>query len=142
MILGVDPGGTTGVVILNPEPLEVIWHDQLAVKEDPLNEGEWARELKRIVPPVRAIAAERFVISPRTLRNTRQHDALDVLGALRYLSIIEGVELILQNASDAKTAFSDEVLKSLGLFDAVKGGHARDALRHALLGTRALYRTV
>lgn len=138
MILGVDPGGTTGVVLFDPESLTVLSYSQLAVKEG----DEWAGALTIAVALADTIAAERFTISQRTIQHSRQHDALDILGALRYLSILEHKPLRLQMASDAKNAFSDDMLKKLGLHGAVKGPHARDALRHALLGTRALYGSV
>lgn len=140
IILGVDPGGTTGVVLLDPQQLLVTGHMQLTVKDDLA--GEWAGWLRHIVPTVDIIVAERFTISQRTIQHSRQHDALDVLGALRYLSIIERKPLDLQMASDAKAAFSDDTLKNLDLFNSVTGEHARDALRHALLATRRLYGSV
>jgi hypothetical protein len=138
MILGVDPGGTTGLVLLDPVDPTVLSYSQLDLKSG----DTWAGALTIAVALADVIAAERFTISQRTIQHTRQHDALDVLGALRYLSVIEHKQLRLQMASDAKAAFSNDVLKKLGLFDSVTGEHARDALRHALLAARALYRTV
>ena len=41
-----------------------------------------------------------------------------------------------------KAAFTDDRLARLDLWTSVKGGHARDALRHALLASRRLYGTV
>jgi hypothetical protein len=139
LILGVDPGGTTGVVVLDPHAIEVVEFDELSLAK--ADDG-WADWLRRTVPTVDTVAAERYVITARTATLTRQGGALDVLGALRYLTIVERRRLMLQMAADAKVSFPDEVLRKLGQYKQVRGGHARDALRHALLATRRLHGSV
>lgn len=139
LVLGVDPGGTTGVVVMEPRTQAVLEYDELALSGD---DTSWADWFRRVVPSVGTVAAERYLITTRTTRLTRQYDALDVLGALRYLCAIELVHLTLQSPADAKAAFADAKLKRLGVWDSVRGGHARDALRHALLASRRFYGSV
>ena len=74
-ILAVDPGGTTGWML---------WDSGL------LDWGEDGREefyatLGGLVDfELDAIVCERYTISSNTLKKTRQHDALELIGVLRH----------------------------------------------------------
>lgn len=125
--LGIDPGGTTGVVILQDS--QVYYFAEWNI--DKVFEGleSWVRQCQNI-------AIERFVITPKTATNSRQLDALYVIGAVLYVAQRFHREVKLQSPANAKQAFPNEVLKEMGMFDKVRGQHARDALRHALLAER------
>jgi hypothetical protein len=129
MILAVDPGKMTGIVVLDERVPLVIEFYQLSF-------AETVRFLDLAIPYADAVVVERYDITGRTASLSRQLDALLVIGFVTGQCELEGRRLRMQGRSDAKTAFSDRVLRRLELFDAVTGPHARDALRHALLAVR------
>ena len=134
-VLGVDPGGNTGLCLLRigahiePEVMDfgqVTWPQILGVAES------W-------VVRCDAVACERYTITQRTAQLTRQPEALYVIGMLYFLAEAAQVPMVLQSPADAKAAFSNDRLKELGL--KVTGRHAKDALRHACLLVRRAYKT-
>ena len=126
-LLAVDPGLTSGVVVLLDGEVESFAEVLFAEVSDVLGP---------LVIGSDEIVVERFTIGPRTLSLSRQPEALYVIGWL----LVEGQRLSkrveLQNPADAMQAFSDDVLRELGMFNTVRGRHARDALRHGLLHLR------
>lgn len=133
VVLGVDPGGTTGLCLLRVDPLEIINYDQVPWPEVLDVAEEWW------VGRCAAVACERYVITARTAQLTQQPEALMVIGAFFLLARKVDLPMTLQSVGDAKAAFSNEYLNELGL--RVKGKHARDALRHACLCVRRAYGT-
>lgn len=136
--LALDPGKTTGAVVLDASSSRdryIEFSAQIEIEDAAETINELIVEFK---PDV--LVVERFVISQRTVKYGRQHEALDVIGGVKFLADLHEppLNVILQAASDAKTAYTDKNLKDLELFTAVKGRHARDALRHALLWTHTL----
>lgn len=128
-VLGIDPGGTTGVAVLSV-------HEGRLVEQAHLRRAGVYENLERLVGMADVVAIERFVISQRTLTKSRQMDAMYVVGAVEYVCSQRGVGFYLQLVSDAKAAFSDQMLRSLGLYSTNR--HERDAIRHALLLARRL----
>lgn len=142
-IMGVDPGGTTGVVIIDvewdekryePDPkrahvfntqLPAVWDTD--VNSVALNMQYFIDEYK---PDL--IVVEKFIITQQTVRFTRQPDALWIIGGVRFLADIRGIPIHMQPASLAKTTWDAKRLQSTGWSKVVKQKHARDALRHAL----------
>lgn len=136
MIFAFDPGGATGFVIYDPETKTVHEYGEIAFEDTPL-------ELNRILSKVTAedtVVCEHYVITPRTVKFTRQYEAFYVIGAILFFLGVNGLGHMFkfQMASAAKTGFPSEKLKELGLFKQVVGGHARDALRHAALCASSL----
>lgn len=134
MILGVDPGGTTGLVkVLNGE----------VVEDDQLNFADTVRWLDRETPSADLIVVERFIISGRTVAGSREGtmDALHLVGVCRALGQLHNVPVMQQTPADAKNAFNDSVLRRTGYYDKVHGKHSRDALRHVLLAIRKTIHT-
>jgi hypothetical protein len=142
IIVGVDPGATTGLVKIHTTeiPLDrkkrrfsarVIEHAQL-----PFDEAVYWIDSQ--LPICDVLAVERFTISTRTITGSRggANDAMHVIGACRALALFNDTRMVLQTPADAKSAFSDVVLRSINVYNQVSGGHARDALRHALLAHR------
>jgi hypothetical protein len=82
------------------------------------------------------IATERYITAPGA-KHTAQNDATRINGALREM-VKEldpdgsWLDLVEQNAGDAKTCADNALLKLLG-FDQPGKVHAADAVRHALL---------
>jgi hypothetical protein len=141
-VLGIDPGGTTGVVVIDvpndenrfaPGPETHVMNDQIEAVWGPESESV-ARKLRRIIQDEQPdlIAIEQFTITQRTVRHTRQPDALWIIGGVRFLADISGIPVHLQPSSLAKTTWDATRLTETGWAAVVKRKHARDALRHAL----------
>lgn len=143
-IMGVDPGGTTGVVVIDvpwderrytPDPECYVYDNQFTATWGFDNSDEAIGvELGFVIrdhnPDL--IAIENFIITRNTVRNSRQPDAMWIIGGLRFLADILDIPVHLQTSSLAKTAWDNERLKETGWYGVVKRRHARDALRHAL----------
>jgi hypothetical protein len=141
-IMGIDPGGTSGVAIIEvpwdetryiPEPTAHVMDTQIVSSWGPDNESV-GRQISRIIRDYQPdlIAVEQFTITQRTVRHTRQPDALWIIGGVRFLADIAGIPVHLQPSSLAKTTWDADRLTTTGWAKVVKQKHARDALRHAL----------
>jgi len=125
-VLGIDPGGTTGLAVIDSDTRS------LHVRElDFVETIDWLymaihAELSRID----RVAIERYVITGRTAKLSRQTEALEVIGWTRGLCQICEIPITLQEPSAAKTAWSNERLRAAGLWTPAKD-HAQDATRHA-----------
>lgn len=83
--------------------------------------------------PRTTIACERYTITSRTAKLTRQPHALEFIGALRSLaSDYPSVTFLLQSKSDAIKLGNDGLLRKLGWYTP-GAGHANDAARQVLL---------
>lgn len=143
IIVGIDPGKTTGVVVVKASGaarVRVLRSAQVHIDEAPMFFEELLNGQQL---PVDVVSMERFTISARTLKASRQEDPLDVIGGVKFLVALHDrdIQLLRFGASDAKTAYSDRRLKALGLFESVAGKHARDALRHAMIATHSIYKS-
>lgn len=123
-VLGIDPGGTTGLASYNDGTWDV---RQLPAAEVPAYTREWiswpwTEELH--------VVCERFVPSARVL--SFQPDALELIGYTRYLCQQYGISFSLQSPGAAKTVFPNPLLKAIGAY--VKSTpHGLDAARHVAL---------
>jgi hypothetical protein len=129
--LGIDPGGTTGFCLI--EDSMVV--DDAEIEFDDLLTDEYMDEF---IYRSNRVAIERFFLTARSVKLSRQPEALYVTGIAMYLASRLRIPVTLQSAADAKSAFTNEHLREMGLFRAVTGPHARDALRHALLAERRM----
>jgi hypothetical protein len=138
-VLGVDPGGTTGLAVLEwdsyNKTVEVVDSLELALEAA----MRWLYD-SAVMLTVEGIGIERFVFTPRTTKLSSQYDAVYVIGAALCIGVNREIPIRMQSPADAKAAFGNENLKDLGAY--VKGEHARDAARHALLYLRTLTRRV
>lgn len=94
-VLGFDPGGMTGIAVWNPRfPRLGTWM---------LPPTEAAATLRSLVQTEHPdlVVGERFHITPHTHKLTRQYDALELIGWVRYCCAEEGVAFELQEARDA-----------------------------------------
>lgn len=140
--MGVDPGGTTGIAII-----DVPWDDSRyeptpdTYRFDAQIEASWGGGADAIgcrmfdlindeQPDL--IVIEKFIITQQTVRFTRQPDALWIIGGVRFIADILSIPTHLQPASLAKTTWDATRLKDTGWAKVVKRKHARDALRHTL----------
>lgn len=136
-VLALDPGKTTGAVIFTPKgvsDIDILDWDEIEYEEMP----QWLFiALDNPSEPVDLVVVEKYTISQRTIKSARHAEPLDVIGGAKFLAALGGIDVRVQMASDAKTAYPDKRLRELGLYSAVGGRHARDALRHALLSTHS-----
>lgn len=137
LVLGVDPGLMTGLAIIEwdgrtpaPEHTPGFWYEEVPFHA-------MAERIKALMNRgVSLVGIERYIISQRTTKFTRQPEASYVIGWVLGLAQLMGtVEVRQQMMSTAKDAYSNGRLRELGY--KIKGdkGHAKDALRHALLST-------
>jgi hypothetical protein len=123
-VLAVDPGGTNGWAT---------WTPSFHGCGQEADFKRFTRLVDDLAPELEVIVAERFTITAETLRKSRQNAALEVIGFLHYVSVREGVELVLQAPGDAKRFATDDRLRSAGWRQPSSQDHANDALRHLLL---------
>jgi len=132
IVLAIDPGGTTGTCSIRwdgdpthiPHPEALIYSEQVAFDDMP----RWLDDELAAIRPY-LIVYERFQISPRTVQYSRQPEALYVIGGVLFAAKLAGIPVREQGAADAKNAYPNDRIKDWK----VKGPHAKDALRHALL---------
>lgn len=124
-VLAVDPGGTTGWASLDPTG-----HFQSGEVRDWLM---WLRQVDRAVNTERyTVVIERYTVTADTAKKSRQYDALEIIGALKYICYVNGVAPpVMQYPAEGKAFGTDRKLHKVGWFS--RGhGHANDAARHLL----------
>lgn len=126
-VLAVDPGGTTGWATW--EDGEVRWGQipgGLFGAVEALIRPDWTVGFAERVD---VCVIEKYTIGARTVKYSRQSDALEITGVLKALSAAGRTEWLYQQPAEAKRLFTDERLREFGWW--AKGEeHARDALRH------------
>lgn len=124
MILAVDPGSMCGYIVVTIDGYTYA-HDE----STPFHMLEQAWSMCKSAD-LSLIVVERFNIDLRTGKMTRQYDALETIGALRYIATRFGVDFQLQNRAE-KSRITPMMLKNLHWWKSTPGGHANDAARHA-----------
>lgn len=135
-IIGVDPGGTTGLfnllvfdngdVLIGDGQVDTLLRPEMAVKT-------WLiAGLECGVPAGRMhVAIEKYVITKRTVKLTRQPDAIEVTGAVKSVARDYDAHVWEYTPAKSKKFASDDLLDRVGWMP--KGGrkrrHARDAAR-------------
>lgn len=128
-ILAIDPGKTVGLAHWDEGRFQWSAQDEKWSFLEWADPSEWDR---RGVGWFDTVIIERYIITPRTAKLSQQHDALDVLGCIRYWCRIRGVPLTEHSASEAKSFSTDDKLKAAGMWNP-GNDHACDAARHLLL---------
>jgi hypothetical protein len=136
-VLAVDPGKATGMALFSyesgSEPV-LEWSKELEQHEvaDAIRSVLWAPEKRHQID----VVCERFVINAQTVRNSQAPYSLEVIGILKQCLLDNGREMddiFFQAPADAMTMFDNKKLKKLEYWHVGGGGHALDAIRHALL---------
>ena len=120
--IAVDPGGTTGVAMTGNGQTVATWE---------LSPMEAVELVEDFIDENSVVVCESF--TPRPGVRTWQPDAVEVIGALRYLCFKRGLELVLQSPAAAKRFGTDDKLKRIGWYKPTRGGHSNDAVRHLLI---------
>lgn len=127
-VLAVDPGKTTGWALAEFDTQAT----PVSGQDDAMPFLELAEAWAERNGPGLTLVVEKFTITAATLKKTRETDALDVIGALRWFSHRYNCPMVLQTPAEAKSFATDGRLRAVGLW--VPGqDHARDACRHLLL---------
>lgn len=130
-VLAIDPGLATGACLVRPEGPELLRSDELDVQQ---YYGWLEHYLGYYEPGTLSIVCERFTINAETAKKSQAPWSLENIGVLRYLTQKTGhATFELQSPGDAKRFVSNDRLKALELWHVGGGGHALDALRHAVL---------
>lgn len=128
-VVAVDPGKTTGLA-------KAHFHDGDARAVygftcDELPTWDAVDIVNRWMDRVDLVVCESF--TPRPGVRTWQPDALESIGAIRYLCRRAGVPFELQSPADGKRFGTDEKLRAMGWHRPSPGGHRNDAARHLLV---------
>jgi predicted RNase H-like nuclease (RuvC/YqgF family) len=120
IVMGVDPGETTGCVVVDSETKEILFEEEIEL---------WhglAEIIQKFSPE--AVVVEDFRLYPTHAKSLIGSDfpASRVIGVLEYLVETHGIKLEKQMAS------SIFVARKTFLKDAGSGPHTGDALAHAL----------
>lgn len=139
LVIGVDPGGTTGISVVRYTPEE--GYDHRAWSASDLGPADLAVCLGGFVTHHAPgglegpwwIAAERFVVSRRAGRSATAAAGERARATLGALEAAYPGRVKLANASAAKGWATDDRLKRAGLWSTgPRAAHTRDAARHAL----------
>lgn len=122
-VVAVDPGKVSGVAVADLPSLRAPAGAELPGLYSTVS---WVENEQP-----EAVVCESFI--PRPGAKSWQPDALETIGALRYLALLHGWEFELQSPADAKKFSTNEKLKKLHWYVPGGEGHANDARRHLLL---------
>lgn len=129
VVFAVDPGATAGLVAFEEHNLQP-W--VMRVQGRPMDVVQMVDQGLKVgsaLPRQRVVVCERFTLT--SVKHTRQYDALEMIGALRYVAHLYGAAFELQSRAD-KSRVSNLVLRAHGLYRGDEP-HMMDAARHCLL---------
>jgi hypothetical protein len=135
IIFSVDPGLASGVALINTEA----GPDNLQMGSWEMPQDETEDATQQIIETYKddfdlRIVVERFTINAETAKKSPSPWSLELIGSIKYICRINGMPVpTLQTPTDAKNFVPNSRLKALGLWHRGGGGHALDALRHAVL---------
>jgi hypothetical protein len=136
MIIGVDPGLTTGVYIYRTYEANMTY-----VPDGPVQLESWQvastlyEWLNRVLAHVEEtdvhIAVEKYIITSRTAKLSQQSEALEITGAVKGVASLFPLVPEPRQYLKANLKFaSDDMLRAMGWYDP-KMRHANDAARQA-----------
>jgi hypothetical protein len=130
-VLAVDPGLMSGLAVVEREGPRLVYSAELGWEDLDDQVNAW---LHHYGPGQVNVAAERFTITVATGKKSQATWSLECIGMLRSWSRSRGQGAVaLYSPADAKAMFDNDTLHRLGLWHKGGEGHARDAIRHALM---------
>lgn len=136
VIIGIDPGKTTGVkvYIRRAEREPQLGHDQVGQKDIARYLAHLIEQWASVVGGNNVhIAVEKFIITRRTARLSQEADALEITGMVKGFAATKGLggKVTVHQLLKANLKFAnDDMLKAVGWHVAGKR-HANDAARQA-----------
>lgn len=134
LYIAVDPGKTSGIAACwyNGTSVDAMTGHELARQET--CDFVWGALTTYVDSPRQLhVVAERFTIGPQTMKMSRQHDALEIIGVVRWMTQKHGASFELQDPATAKRMVSNDALRRAGFWCRGGGGHANDAARHLMV---------
>lgn len=140
VVVGIDPGKTTGMFIYSPQgrigpsfrglkPFYA-WHQFEAEDAPRVLNGEVTDLTERYGPSGVFIAVERFIINARTAKSSQQTDALEITGMVKGFAALRTPNPVRQYMKANLRFAHDGALRTAGWYSA-KMNHATDAARQA-----------
>jgi len=128
-VIGIDPGETTGMVIMQVRDREIVTWTALEVQ----NGGSVTilRALLDVATSRPHVALEDYVIRRRAGRSGTSRATVNLVDELEKVAAGDGASVALRPAATVKPWATDERLMAAGI-KIRRMGHARDAARHAL----------
>lgn len=123
IIWAVDPGLIAGAALYESNTDSIEWFEGRAVHI--LERMSTMCHVRRAL-----IVAERFTFTSQKM--TRQYDALEMIGALRWIAYQTISDFELQSRS-LKSRVSNQMLRAAGLWDPAHPDDAMDAVRHLVI---------
>jgi hypothetical protein len=131
LILAVDPGNMTGWACIQTTDH---WYPQHVIAGQ--NESDefldWIADGWNLDQD-HLMLVETFTVTAQTARLSQQPVPMEVIGVLKFLARRSSAQLQMQTPAAAKRFCSDAQLRKIGLWQPGKD-HARDAIRHLILG--------
>lgn len=140
-VLAIDPGKMTGLAWMRQENGKIFLDDSMEASSDEIINAirptlaDW-KSVDGDQPPLR-IVMEKFTINATTTQKSQEASwALRTIGAVEQAARDVSYPLAAiawQTPAEAKTAFTNDKLKALGLWHRGGAGHALDGIRHGAL---------
>jgi hypothetical protein len=129
IIIAADPGNMTGWASIN---ISDRW-DPADVNAGQVTADFFCDWIAAVGNNMDLLIYETFTITPETARKSPQPAPIEVIGVMKFLARRAGVQIEGQSPASAKNFVSNDQLRKLGLWQPGKD-HARDAIRHLVLG--------
>lgn len=135
LLIAIDPGKASGFAVLDYTNLD----DIKILHSAELEQMQTVSEVDTLLsdaddPSDYEIVMEKFTITAQTGKNSNAENwSPEIIGAVKYLAWREGVAYTEQTPAEAKNFVPNDRMKNVGIWHVGGEGHARDALRHAVL---------
>lgn len=130
-ILAIDPGGKTGWAAYGAGPPANGFRGGEIGGDFEHQAGELGELFYKYTPAI--VVCETYTITARTAQLSQQHEALMLIGMVRWFVSRSGAQLFMQKPGTAKTFSTDSKLRAMNWWTTTPGGHANDAARHLLV---------
>lgn len=131
MIIGVDPGTVTGVVVYEPYIKQFTVHANMTALDAVVLVWSYVDAASTYVGDPISVVCERYDITSGTTRAARNRDPYHVEGAVKLRCEMQYVNFHQVSRADAKRFATDARLKHLGCYWSGLG-HDRDAARQVI----------
>lgn len=129
IIVAADPGNMTGWASID---LQGGWNAD-GVASGQLASDPFCDWISGVGSVADLFIFETFTINAQTVRKSPQPIPIEVIGVMKFIARRAGVRIEGQSPASAKKFVGDDQLRKLGLWQPGKD-HARDAIRHLVLG--------
>lgn len=138
ILVAIDPGKASGFAVLDYTELdniEILYSAEL----EQFEVSEYVENLLEMnaatdKPDSIDIVMEKFTVTPQTGKNSNAENwSSEIIGSIRYMAHKHGVPFTEQTPARAKSFVPNERMKAVGIWHTGGEGHAKDALRHAVL---------